>query len=205
MVSAPSLYYVTIYNRDEYDIYSASATNHGIGIMTVFARKTGLNVYGAWVYRGLRWGLAMVFLYAGAIKLADPYAFATLIEAYGLIPDVFLMPVAVGLPALEVMAAIGLIFDVRGSLLVMAVLLVLFILVLGYGLWMGLDVDCGCFGPEDPEGKAFAGIRPALYRDIVLAGGVLLLYGWRRCFGVTPVGVQFSSYATKEEETHAKV
>ena len=173
--------------------------------MTVFARETEPNVYGAWVYRGLRWGLALVFLYAGAIKLADPHDFAILIEAYGLIPDVFLMPVAVGLPALEVMAAIGLIFDIRGSLLVIAVLLVLFILVMGYGLWMGLDVDCGCFGPEDPEGKAFAGIRPTLYRDFILSGGVLLLYGWRRRFGVTPVGVHVRLCSYKEEETHAKV
>jgi len=173
--------------------------------MTVFAKKPGPNVYAAWVYRGLRWGLALVFLYAGVVKLADPYTFAILIEAYGLIPDVFLMPVAIGLPALEVIAAIGLIFDIRGSLLVIAVLLVLFILVMGYGLWMGLDVDCGCFGPEDPEGKAFAGIRPALYRDFILAGGVLLLYAWRRCFGVTPVAVHVNSYPYKEEETHAKV
>ena len=169
--------------------------------MTVFTRETGPNVYGAWVYRGLRWGLALVFLYAGAIKLADPHDFAILIEAYGLIPDVFLMPVAVGLPALEVMAAIGLIFDIRGSLLVMAVLLVLFILVLSYGLWMGLDVDCGCFGPEDPEGKAYASIRPALYRDFVLVAGVLLLYGWRHRFRLTPVGVHFRLFA-KKEETH---
>lgn len=169
--------------------------------MTVFARKTGPNVYGAWVYRGLRWGLALVFLYAGAIKLADPYSFAILIEAYGLIPEALLMPVAIVLPALEVMAAIGLIFDLRGSLVVIAALLAIFILVLGYGLWMGLDVDCGCFGPEDPEGKAFAGIRPALYRDFILAGGVLLLYGWRHRFRLTPVGVHFRLFA-KKEETH---
>ena len=84
-------------------------------------------------------GLALVFIYAGAIKLADPYSFAILIEAYGLIPEVLLMPVAVGLPALEVMAAIGLIFDVRGSLMVIAVLLAIFILVWGMAcgwVWM---------------------------------------------------------------------
>ena len=170
------------------------------------AETTDHGVRSIWIYRGLRWGLALVFFYAGAVKLADPHAFAILIEAYGLIPDALLMPTAIVLPTLEVMAAIGLLFDLRGSLMVITVLLVIFILVLGYGLWMGLDVDCGCFGPEDPEGKAFAGIRPALYRDFILMGGVLLLYGWRRCFGVTPVGVhvRLCSYK-KEEETHAKV
>lgn len=172
--------------------------------MKALAGTTGRDVQGVWIYRGLRWGLALVFLYAGASKLADPYAFSIIIEAYGLIPDALLMPVAVGLPALEVMAAIGLIFDLQGSLMVIVVLLAIFILVLGYGLWMGLDVDCGCFGPEDPEGKAYASIRPALYRDCVLAGGVLLLYGWRHRFGLTPVGVHFRLFA-KEEEGHDTV
>ena len=41
----------------------------------------------------------------------------------------------------------------------------LFMAILGYGISMGLDVDCGCFGPEDPESKAFHGLRAALYRD----------------------------------------
>jgi hypothetical protein len=84
--------------------------------------------------------------------------------------------------------------DLRGSLTLMAVLMAIFIAVLGYGLWMGLDVDCGCFGPEDPEGKAYAGIRPALYRDFVLAGGILLLYGWRHRFRIAPVRVYLSGF-----------
>lgn len=147
------------------------------------------SIKGIWVYRSIRWGLALVFLYAGATKLADPMAFAVIIEAYGLVPDTLLLPLAVALPALEVMAAIGLIFDLRGSLTTIAGLLALFIVVLGYGVWMGLDVDCGCFGPEDPEGRAYAGIRPALQRDVVLAGGVLMLYGWRYVFRLSPADV----------------
>jgi uncharacterized membrane protein YphA (DoxX/SURF4 family) len=150
-----------------------------------------------WVYRGLRWGLAVVFLYAGAAKLADPEAFAVIIEAYGLVPNSMLMPLATALPALEVLAAVGLLLDVRGSLTVIAVLLFIFILVLGYGLWMGLAVDCGCFSPEDPEGRAYAGIRPALYRDFVLAGGVLLLYGWRYRFRLSPIEVHLRRRFTK--------
>lgn len=158
-----------------------------------------------WGYRSLRWGLALVFLYAGAVKLADPEAFAVIIEAYGLVPNSLLMPLALALPALEVLAAVGLLLDVRGSLAIIAVLLFIFIIVLGYGLWMGLAVDCGCFGPEDPEGRAYAGIRPALYRDFVLAGGVLLLYGWRHLFRLSPVAVHFRWLFKKEEEKHEAV
>lgn len=152
-----------------------------------------------WGYRVLRWGLALVFLYAGVLKLADPRSFALVIEAYGLVPDGLLMPLAVALPALEVLAALGLIADLRGSLTTISALLVIFILVLGYGLWMGLDVDCGCFGPEDPEGKAYAAIRPAIYRDLVLAAGILLLYGWRFWFRLVPIEVRFPSIFKAKE------
>jgi Methylamine utilisation protein MauE len=154
---------------------------------------------GFWLYRGVRWGLALVFLYAGVIKLADPVSFAVIIAAYGLVPEGLLMPIAVALPAIEIVAAIGLMFDLRGSLTLMAVLMMIFIAVLGYGLWMGLDIDCGCFGPEDPEGKAYAGMRPALYRDFVLTGGILLLYGWRHRFRIAPVRVYWSGFIKKEE------
>jgi len=158
-----------------------------------------------WGYRVLRWALALVFLYAGALKLADPRSFAVIIEAYGLVPDIFLMPLAVTLPALEVIAAIGLIMDLRGSLAAMSVLLGIFILVLGYGLYMGLDVDCGCFGPEDPEGKAYAGIRPAIYRDLLLAVGILILYAWRFWFRLAPVGVPMQRFFNLRRNKHAEI
>jgi hypothetical protein len=151
-------------------------------------------VEGIWLYRGVRWGLCLVFLYAGLVKLADPASFVVIIEAYGLVPEGLLMPIAVVLPTLEVLAAIGLMVDLRGSLTLMAVLMAIFIAVLGYGLWMGLDVDCGCFGPEDPEGRAFAGMRAALYRDFVLTGGILLLYVWRHRFRIAPVKVYLSGF-----------
>jgi hypothetical protein len=69
-----------------------------------------------WAYRFIRWVLSVAFLYAGATKLADPKAFAALIDAYGIVPNPLLMPVAVGLPLLEMVAAIGLMADIRGSL-----------------------------------------------------------------------------------------
>jgi hypothetical protein len=96
------------------------------------------------------------------------------------------MPAAVSLPALEVAAGIGLLWDVEGSLALMAVLLVLFMIILGYGIWMGLDVDCGCFGPEDPESEAFHGLRQSLYRDAVMLAGIAYLYGWRRYRAIRP-------------------
>ena len=151
---------------------------------------------GIWFYRVVRWSLALVFLYAGILKLLEPQSFAVIIAAYGLIPEALVLPVAVLLPALEVIAALGLLFDLRGSLATIAILLAIFILILGYGIWMGLDIDCGCFGPEDPEGQAYAGMRPAVYRDFILAGCVLVLYGWRIHFGLKPEHIPWGAFSS---------
>ena len=132
-----------------------------------------------WSYRFIRWLLSIVFLYAGAGKLVDPQAFAALIEAYGVVPHPLLLPVAIGLPLLEVLAAVGLMADLRGSLSVISGLTLVFIAILVYGIRMGLDVDCGCFGPEDIESRAYHGLREALYRDVAMAAGIAYLYGWR--------------------------
>ena len=140
-------------------------------------------------YKLSRWGLGGIFIYAGCIKLLEPKAFAVLIEAFGAVPESMLMPVAIALPALEVAAGIGLLFDIQGSLATIAGLLLLFIVILGYGIWMGLDVDCGCFGPEDPEAKAFHGLRLSLFRDLVMLAGVAFLCGWRRYRAIKPLKI----------------
>lgn len=140
-----------------------------------------------WSYPAIRWILGFVFIYSGSMKLLDPVTFAVLIEAYGLLPDGLLLPVAVILASLEVVAGVGLVLDIRGSLSVIAGLLALFIAILGYGIHMGLDVDCGCFGPDDPEAEAFHGLRPALYRDLAMLAGIAFLYGWRRYRAIRPI------------------
>lgn len=138
------------------------------------------------LYKLVRWTLGMVFIYAGGTKLLAPGVFAVLIDAYGIVPENLLMPLAVLLPVFEVAAGIGLLFDIEGSLAVIAGLLVLFIAILAYGIHMGLDVDCGCFGPEEPEAEAFHGLRTSLYRDLVMLAGVGCIYGWRRFRGIRP-------------------
>ncbi len=138
------------------------------------------------VYRIVCWTLGLVFIWAGGVKLLSPKDFAVLIEAYGIVPDLFLMPVAVFLPALEVIGGLGLLFDIKGSLGLISGLLVLFLIILGYAIYMGLDVDCGCFGPEDPEARAFHGLRTAFYRDLGLMAGILFMAAWRKIRGIQP-------------------
>jgi len=132
------------------------------------------------IYKWNRWALGIVFIYAGATKLIDPQVFAVLIEAYGIVPDGLVYPVAVFLPLLEVVAGGGILWDVRGSLGIICALTLVFMMILGYGIHMGLDVDCGCFGPEDPEAQAFHGLRQAVVRDSIMLVDMLFLYIWRR-------------------------
>jgi hypothetical protein len=136
------------------------------------------------------WGLAGLFIFSGLTKLVDPVQFAVLIDAYGLLPEILVLPMAVVLPALEVAAGVSLVLNIRGSLTVITLLLVLFMAVLGYGIWIGLDVDCGCFGPEDPEARAFHGLRQAMYRDIAILAVVVGMYFWRYRRAERPVQFQ---------------
>lgn len=120
----------------------------------------------------------------------EPQGFAVLIKAYGILPEALLMPVAVALPVLEVVAGVGLLADIGGSSSVIAGLLVLFIAMLGYGVWMGLDIDCGCFGPDDPEAEALHGLMAAIYRDLAMLAGIVFIYGWRRYRAIKPAKIR---------------
>lgn len=134
-----------------------------------------------WLYRLLRFGLAILFIYGGMMKLFDPKEFARAISAYDLVPEMLLPFVAIGLPLLETAAGIGLLFDIRGSLTVISGLLSLFVFVLGYGILGDLNVDCGCFGAEELAQQD--SLRQAFYRDLVLVGIVvpfLYLSRWIR-------------------------
>jgi uncharacterized membrane protein YphA (DoxX/SURF4 family) len=140
-----------------------------------------------WSYRAVRLALGVLFIWAAALKLMDLEIFAVTIGAFGLLPKPLVGLAALLLPLIELAAGLGLILDARGSLAVMAGLLIMFALILAYGLWLGLDIDCGCYGPGDPEAEAFSSLRSSLYRDVAMLGGVLYLYWWRSREGRDPL------------------
>ena len=131
-----------------------------------------------WPDRVIRGVLAFLFIYGGGLKLADPKAFAATLSHYDLLPEMLLPVVAVGLPALEVIAGIALLFNLPGGLTVITGLLALFVAVLGYGILTDLNVDCGCFGPEEVAGQQ--SLRQAFIRDLLLIGAASFLYYTRR-------------------------
>ena len=131
-----------------------------------------------WPDRVIRGILAFLFIYGGGLKLMDPKAFAAALSHYDLVPEMLLPVVAVGLPALEVIAGMALLFNLPGGLTVITGLLALFVAVLGYGILTDLNVDCGCFGPEEVAGQQ--SLRQAFIRDLLLIGAASFLYYTRR-------------------------
>lgn len=120
------------------------------------------------IERACRWLVAIVFIYAGVPKLFNLNSFAEVIGAYGLLPEQLLYPAAFVIALAEVVCGVGLILKNRFSIHVITLLLLLFVAVLSYGLALGLDVDCGCFGPGDPEKEVFSNLKTALVRDLLL-------------------------------------
>jgi len=156
------------------------------------------------LYGIVRWLLGGIFIYAGTTKLMAPEAFSVLLQAYGILPDQLLMVVAIALPGLEMVAGFGLLFDVRGSLGAIGALLGLFVAILGYGIWMGLDVDCGCFGSGDPEAGSFHSLKFSLARNLIMLPAVCALYAWRRHRGIIPIRVRIAWDVTKRVKERSR-
>ncbi len=132
-----------------------------------------------WTYRTVRVVLAAMFLVAGALKLTEPQVFAVTIEAFGIVPGPLALPIAMGLPVIEILLALGLLVDARWCLEGTGGLTVFFIAILLYGIHIGLDIDCGCYGPSDPEAKAFSSLHTSLYRDLAMLAAITYLHWWR--------------------------
>lgn len=131
-----------------------------------------------WLERLSRWLLAAVMTAGGLPKLVAPDLFAQVIEAYGLLPEFLILPAAIMLPVMELIAAFLLIRGKRSGLWLTAALMLLFMAVLSYGIRLGLDIDCGCFGPEDVEHAAFSNLRTALIRDVLLCFPIVYCLGY---------------------------
>jgi hypothetical protein len=138
----------------------------------------------AWSYLLARMGVGLLFIYAGTAKLLDIHAFGVVMARYDLVPEVLLLPAALGLPLLEILAGLGLIWEVRGSLSLVSALLVLFAGVLWFGVLHGLEIDCGCFAPRDIA--EHDSLRQALHRDLALMAVAAYLYLWRWRRGQSP-------------------
>lgn len=102
-----------------------------------------------------RLALGFVFVIASVDKIADPNAFAVSIGYYKLVGGSIAMLVATVLPWVELICGLFLIFGImmRGSSLLVFLMLIVFIAGIVSGIARGLDISCGCFSRDPNVGK----------------------------------------------------
>lgn len=147
-------------------------------------------------YMTARIGLGLVFITSGAIKVFDLEFFSKVIEAFAILPPELCYAFAVMISLGEIIFGAGLAADIKGSLGAVFLMLLAFSAVLSYAIYMGYDIDCGCFGPDDPETKVFPGLKGSLLRDLFMVGLSLYLYLWR----IKNRHLPFSFYLFKKQE-----
>lgn len=124
--------------------------------------------------------LGFVFIYASIDKILDPETFAQILHNYKLLPDFFIYPPAIILPWVELIAGSFLIAGifVRGSSLIINLLLIIFIHAIAFNLLRGISFDCGCFSLSAGSGS---NAYLLLLRDLLLLiPGILIYYSYSR-------------------------
>lgn len=135
-----------------------------------------------WIFR---LALGLVFAYAAVEKIFDPAAFALTIDNYRLFPAFSIGPLAIVLPWLEMITALAVLIGgpwKRPAALILAVLLISFMLAVGFNLARGLDFQCGCFGSAD--GGRRAGLTLLIQDTLLLVCAIGLI--WRRPWAAMP-------------------
>ncbi len=124
----------------------------------------------------LRITLGLIFVWAGLSKMPDPVRFAGIIENYRILPMYFVNFLAITLPWVEVLSGCLLLagYLVRGSLVIINFLMVVFITALSLNIFRGIDINCGCFSLEANYRK---GMYQSLLLDLpILAVGLCVLF-----------------------------
>jgi uncharacterized membrane protein YphA (DoxX/SURF4 family) len=104
-------------------------------------------LFNRWFILALRLMLGGVFIYASLDKIANPEAFAKAINNYRIMPDWSLNLMAIYMPWVEMITGILIIFGkfIKGSVVIISFMLVVFLIAITSALFRGLDISCGCF------------------------------------------------------------
>ena len=121
-----------------------------------------------------RLALALVFFYAAWEKIVNPSGFAQSIDNYRLFPLWSVGPLAVFLPWLEMWAAILLFFNKwkQAAALILGLMLIAFMVSVGFNLSRGLDFECGCFG----AGGRRAGTKLLIQDSLLLVCAAVIFF-----------------------------
>ena len=112
----------------------------------------------AWLALPARLYLGYVFVWACLHKIAAPATFALDVATYQLLPLSLVNITALVLPWVELFAGVMIVlgFRTRGAALLIAGMMVVFMIALGWALHQGLDMSCGCFASQSSDAHAIS-------------------------------------------------
>ncbi|MFC1475287.1 MauE/DoxX family redox-associated membrane protein [Candidatus Zixiibacteriota bacterium] len=115
----------------------------------------------------IRLFVGCLFIYASFYKIIQPLDFAKSIWYYHMMPGEYINLMALILPWLEFLCGLGLILGIyyRGSVLIINIMMVMFIIALTSAVIRGISIDCGCFKASEASNDS---ARETLWRDIGL-------------------------------------
>ncbi len=143
-------------------------------------RPFGQKWLGVWtngyILQAARLFLGFVFVVASIDKVADPNAFAVSIGYYKLVGPTFSLAIATILPWVELLCGLFLIFGVmiRGSSLLIVLMLLVFTAGIMSGIFRGLDISCGCFS-RDPFVGRIGWVKVLENSGLILLGLLVFL------------------------------
>lgn len=120
--------------------------------------------------------LGAVFLYAGVLKVQDPWKLADAAYAFKLLPREFLVPLALTLPMVEILSGLLLItgWQRRLGAFCVLVMCLVFGAAIASALARGLIINCSCFGEVGVPTRIK--LWTALARDAILFAVAFFVY-----------------------------
>jgi uncharacterized membrane protein YphA (DoxX/SURF4 family) len=123
----------------------------------------------------IRIALGCIFLVSSFDKIADPDAFAGIVANYQLLPSSLVALTALIFPWIEVVCGLALVVGRldKGAALLVSLMMVVFIGLILYNGYRGLDIACGCFSVTATEPSSI--MMNSVRNTIILAGSVWIL------------------------------
>ncbi len=118
----------------------------------------------------VRLAVGFIFIYASLDKIANPAQFARIVYNYHLLPGNLINLMAIILPWVEIVCGLTLVLGIykKGSIYIINLMVLVFIVAVTVNLIRGVDLECGCFTVSS---KAKSNAMSLLIRDI----GLLIL------------------------------